>query len=95
MSQPGDVEHMAAEKFMIAQLKWTFEISAETAIECFKKNNIIEKPYRSPELLKFIKQIGGLSTVIIYLEYLCLECVPTAAKLNENLRESLLQAQKS
>ena len=42
-------------------------------------------PFRSQELLtNYLRAFGGHNAVISYLEYVCLECGPTRAIINEN-----------
>ena len=42
-----------------------------------KKTKVQEPPFRSEDLMKFLKSAGGINAVISYLEYICLECGPT------------------
>ena len=83
----------AAENFIKGAVRWTIEdIGVECTIECLKKSKPHEPPFRSEDLMKrFLKSAGGIDAVITYLEYICLECGPTRAAINEN---ALLNKQK-
>ena len=77
----------AAENFIKANIGWTVEeaeLGINVTIECLKKTKVQEPPFWSEALMKFLKSAGGISAVIKYLEYICLECGPTRIQINEN-----------
>jgi len=54
-------------------VEWTFKLDYKIGIQCLKKLNPgVETPFKSTELLHFIKK-GGYKAVIEYLECLCFE----------------------
>ena len=42
-----------------------------------------EPPFKSKEILIYLKKHGGPHATIAYLEYLCIQCCPTKGKLLE------------
>ena len=72
------------EDFTIAHTGWLFKVDVTLALECFKKFKQ-QDPFKSEQVLRHLKDHGGLRACLKYLEYLTIECAITDPVIHTEL----------
>jgi len=67
------------------QVEWMFRVQVTLGVECLKKQQTVNDPYKSNAILTFLKQHGKFKAVVSYMEYLTIQCKLKEKKFHTEL----------